>query len=89
MTRRNLFVACAALLAAAAFTAAAQPKPALERIKLPPGFEISLFAAGVKDARSMALGDQKLPGGGARSSSERCVRAPCMRSATTGARRPR
>ena len=64
MIRRTLLVACSALLAAAAFGAAAQPKPALERIKLPPGFEISLFAAGVKDARSMALGDQKLPGGG-------------------------
>ena len=64
MIRRTLLVACSALLAAAAFGAAAQPKPALERIKLPPGFEISLFAAGVKDARSMVLGDQKLPGGG-------------------------
>jgi glucose/arabinose dehydrogenase len=30
----------------------------LERIKLPPGFQIEVFAEGVKDARSMALGDQ-------------------------------
>jgi glucose/arabinose dehydrogenase len=28
----------------------------LERIKLPPGFEISLYASGLKEARSMALG---------------------------------
>ena len=27
----------------------------LERIKLPPGFEISLYASGVENARSMAL----------------------------------
>ena len=30
----------------------------LERIKLPPGFQIEVFAEGVKGARSMALGDQ-------------------------------
>ncbi len=30
----------------------------LERIKLPPGFEISLFAGGVEEARSLALGTQ-------------------------------
>ena len=30
----------------------------LERIKLPPGFQIEVFAEGVNDARSMALGDQ-------------------------------
>ena len=29
----------------------------LQRIKLPPGFEIAVFAEGVKDARSMALGE--------------------------------
>jgi glucose/arabinose dehydrogenase len=29
----------------------------LERIKLPPGFEISIFAQNVKNARSLALGD--------------------------------
>ena len=32
--------------------------PPLERIKLPPGFEISIFAEGVKDARSMTLGER-------------------------------
>jgi glucose/arabinose dehydrogenase len=30
--------------------------PQLDKIKLPPGFEISLFAGGVDNARSMALG---------------------------------
>ncbi len=45
--------ACAAFaLAQAAF---AQRLP-LERIKLPPGFEISVFAGGVPDARALALG---------------------------------
>ena len=44
--------------------ALAQSPLPLDRVKLPPGFEISIFAANVKDARSMALGDQKLPGGG-------------------------
>ena len=35
-------------------TVDAQTLP-LERIKLPPGFEISLYASGIKDARSMTL----------------------------------
>jgi glucose/arabinose dehydrogenase len=30
----------------------------LDRVKLPPGFQIEVFAEGVNDARSMALGDQ-------------------------------
>ena len=30
----------------------------LERIKLPPGFQIEVFAEGVKDARSRALGER-------------------------------
>jgi glucose/arabinose dehydrogenase len=34
-----------------------QPKP-IERIKLPPGFEITVFADNVPDARSMALGEK-------------------------------
>jgi len=37
---------------------AADARIALDRVKLPPGFEISVFAEGVKDARSMALGDK-------------------------------
>src|SRR5438552_656448 len=45
--------ACAALFLAQA--ASAQRLP-LERIKLPPGFEISVFADGVPAARSLALG---------------------------------
>ena len=53
MTSRFL----AALLLAAC-SASAHARIALDRIQLPPGFEISLFADGVKDARSMALGDK-------------------------------
>ena len=53
-----------ALAALLSLSAVAQSKLPLERIKLPPGFEISVFVEGIKDARSMALGEQKLPGGG-------------------------
>ena len=45
--------ACVALVLAQA--APAQRLP-LERIKLPPGFEISVFADGIPEARSLALG---------------------------------
>jgi len=44
-----------ALLAACATVAAAQPR-ALERIKLPPGFSIEVFADKVANARSMTWG---------------------------------
>jgi glucose/arabinose dehydrogenase len=44
------------ILCAAAVPAAARIE--LDRIKLPAGFQIEVFADGVKDARSMALGDQ-------------------------------
>jgi glucose/arabinose dehydrogenase len=50
----------AVLLASPAVAGAAAP-PArlpLDRVKLPPGFEISLFAADVPNARSMALGEK-------------------------------
>ena len=53
-----------ALAALLSLSASAQSKLALDRIKLPPGFEISVFVEGVKNPRSMALGEQKLPGGG-------------------------
>ena len=48
-----------ALLALLAFTAtvSAQKLP-LDKIKLPPGFTISVFADNVPNARAMALGDQ-------------------------------
>ncbi len=50
-------LAARALLAFAALAAAAAgAAPPIERVKLPPGFEISLFAEGVENARSMALG---------------------------------
>ena len=55
-------VAC--LLALAHFSCAAQSRLPIERLKVPPGFEVSLFASNVKNARSMALGEQQLPGGG-------------------------
>jgi glucose/arabinose dehydrogenase len=41
-----------------AFAAHGQSKLPLDRIKLPPGFEISVFAEGIANARSMALGDK-------------------------------
>ena len=44
-------------LAACSATACAQKLP-LDKIKLPAGFEISVFADGVPNARAMALGDQ-------------------------------
>ena len=54
MSRRTALLACALL----AFAAGAFAKLPLDRIKLPPGFEISVFADGVPGARSMALGDK-------------------------------
>jgi len=59
-TRRSLAMRFArfALLAAAAalmFPACAQ-RASLDRVKLPPGFVVSLFADNLPDARSMALG---------------------------------
>ena len=56
MTRRWLasLALCATALVAPDGAGAAS---ALDRIKLPPGFEISLFAANVPNARSMALGE--------------------------------
>jgi len=47
------FLPAALLAASTAFAS-----PPIERVKLPPGFEISVFADGVKDARSMALGEK-------------------------------
>ncbi|MBK8324696.1 MAG: sorbosone dehydrogenase family protein [Betaproteobacteria bacterium] len=46
---------------ALAFALAAAPAvaaPPIERVKLPAGFEITLFAENVKDARSLALGEK-------------------------------
>jgi glucose/arabinose dehydrogenase len=48
----------ALVLALVPALALAQSKLPLERVRLPPGFEISVFAEGVKNARSMALGDK-------------------------------
>ena len=49
------FFAAYLVLAAATLAHAQLP---LERLKLPPGFEVSVFASNVKNARSMALGDK-------------------------------
>lgn len=45
-----------ALMLAATTTVAATP--GLEKLQLPPGFSIDIFAEDVKDARSLALGDE-------------------------------
>ena len=48
---------CALPLLIAASTAAAAQLP-IDKIKLPPGFQISIFADNVPNARAMALGDK-------------------------------
>jgi glucose/arabinose dehydrogenase len=48
----------ATLLSLASLAAFAQDASPLDRVKLPPGFSIEVFATGVKDARSMALGEK-------------------------------
>ena len=47
-----------AFLASALLATHAVARIELERVKLPPGFQIEVFAEGVKNARSMALGDK-------------------------------
>ena len=63
-------IACALFLGQAA---CAQRLP-LERIKLPPGFEISVFADNVPNARSLALGANQVVFVGTRASSVYAVR---------------
>jgi glucose/arabinose dehydrogenase len=63
-------LACAAFFGQAAL---AQRLP-LERIKLPPGFEISVFASGLPYARSLALGGNQLLFVGTRASSVYAIR---------------
>ena len=48
----------ALLLFAGASSAFAQSKLPIERIKVPAGFEVTVFAEGVENARSMALGEK-------------------------------
>jgi glucose/arabinose dehydrogenase len=57
MTLRAFRFALALAAALAAACAVAQSRLPLDRVKLPPGFRISVFAEKVDDARSMALGD--------------------------------
>ena len=63
-------LACVLFLAQAA---CAQRLP-LERIKLPPGFEISVFASDVPNARSLALGANQVVFVGTRASSVYALR---------------
>ncbi|HSN19333.1 MAG TPA: sorbosone dehydrogenase family protein, partial [Usitatibacter sp.] len=51
-------LAASALALSLAASCAAQARIELERLKLPPGFEVSVFAENVPGARSMALGDK-------------------------------
>ena len=53
MALRALFA-----LAAFALAATARASPPIDRVKLPPGFEITVFADGLKDARSLAPGEK-------------------------------
>jgi glucose/arabinose dehydrogenase len=46
------------LIASFAPLASAQSNLPLGRVKLPPGFEITVFAEGIREARSMALGEK-------------------------------
>lgn len=48
---------CAALLIAAISNGVSAQKVPIDKIKLPPGFQISVFADNVPNARAMALGD--------------------------------
>jgi glucose/arabinose dehydrogenase len=50
----RILALCVTALAALVAHAA----PPIERVKLPPGFEITVFAEGVKNARSMVLGEK-------------------------------
>ena len=62
--RKPLLAACAALLfnGSVVFARDAVPEPQLvenlKRIRLPPGFSISVYASGLPEARQMALGDK-------------------------------
>ena len=66
-----------ALAVSLVVSTAALARIQLERIKLPPGFQIEVFAEGVKNARSMALGDQGTLFVSTRSAGGRCSRFRC------------
>ena len=75
--KENLPIVLLRVGAACAFilgTAACAQRLPLEQIKLPPGFEISVFARDVPDARSLALGGNQLLFVGTRASSVYAVR---------------
>ncbi len=72
----------AAALAAALATGAAAAGPAIERIKLPPGFHIEVFTAEVRARAPWRWATR------ARSSWAPCARATCTRCATTARKRP-
>lgn len=54
----NLAVALALAVALSVLPAAAQQALPVDRVGLPAGFDIEVFATGVKNARSMALGEK-------------------------------
>jgi glucose/arabinose dehydrogenase len=56
--QRLPLLALALLPLVCACSASSPGRLPLETIKLPPGFRVSLYAAGVEDARSMALGER-------------------------------
>lgn len=74
---KNQFVKSTAPIAIA-FALLGQPacaqRPQLDRIRLPPGFEISVFAGDVPNARSLALGPDQVLFVGTRASSVYAVR---------------
>ena len=47
----------ALILAATLAAGAAAAAPPIERIKLPPGFKIAIYAENIERARSLALGN--------------------------------
>src|SRR5580765_2338520 len=51
------FPVAALVLASVLGAGAAHAMPPIERIKLPPGFKIEVYAEKVENARSLALGD--------------------------------
>ncbi|HEX7465465.1 MAG TPA: PQQ-dependent sugar dehydrogenase [Usitatibacter sp.] len=54
----NVGILALAVLLGAAASCHAQSKLPIDRIKVPPGFEVTVFAEGVENARSMALGEK-------------------------------
>src|SRR5262245_21175460 len=56
MTRQVYWMAALVMTGLLSSTACASQALPLDKIKLPPGFSISIYATGVENAREMALG---------------------------------